>query len=252
MNKPNFKARDIITVEITGLGSSGEGVGKVDGFTVFVKGALSGETVEVILDKVKKNYATGKLLKILEVSPDRVEPRCKVYENCGGCQLQHLEYNAQLKGKDQQVKDALTRIGHLENIEYLPIIGEKDPWYYRNKMQFPVASNNGEIAIGCYAAATHQVIGVDDCLIQNEANNKIAQTVHAWMEKYEVPAYNEKTGKGIVRHVMGRVGINSGEVMAVIITSSYDLPYNKELVSMLREAMPNLKSIVQTDRKSVV
>ena len=244
-----FLTGDKINVVITGLGSSGEGVGKADGFTIFAQGALTGETVEVELEKVKKNYAAGKVTAILEVSPDRVEPLCPVYKACGGCQLQHLSYAGQLQAKEQQVRDALLRIGHLQEIKVMPIIGEDDPWYYRNKMQFPVATEAGTLEIGCYAAATHKVVGVESCLIQKQRNNDIAAVVRQWMLQYEVPAYNEKTGKGVVRHIMGRVGVNTGEVMAVIITAGYDIPHGKELVKMLREAVPGLKSVVQNINK---
>ena len=144
-----FLVRDKITLKVTGLGSSGEGVGKTDGFTVFAHGALADETVEVELEQVKKNYASGKVTAILEASPERVEPLCPVYEACGGCQLQHLNYTGQLKAKEQQVRDALFRIGHLQEVKVLPIIGEEDPWHYRNKMQFPVAFENGILEIGC-------------------------------------------------------------------------------------------------------
>lgn len=244
-----FLTGDKINVVITGLGSSGEGVGKADGFTIFAQGALTGETVEVELEKVKKNYAAGKVTAILEVSPDRVEPLCPVYKACGGCQLQHLSYAGQLQAKEQQVRDALLRIGHLQEIKVMPIIGEDDPWHYRNKMQFPVATEAGTLEIGCYAAATHKVVGVESCLIQKQRNNDIAAVVRQWMLQYEVPAYNEKTGKGVVRHIMGRVGVNTGEVMAVIITAGYDIPHGKELVKMLREAVPGLKSVVQNINK---
>ena len=219
-----FLVRDKINVKVTGLGSSGEGVGKVDGFTIFAHGALTGETVEVELERVKRNYASGKVTSVLEASPDRVEPLCPVYEACGGCQLQHLNYVGQLQAKEQQVRDALLRIGHLQEIKVMPIIGEDDPWHYRNKMQFPVAFEDGILEIGCYAAATHKVVGVESCLIQKQRNNDIVAVVRQWMQQYEIPAYNEKTGKGVVRHIMGRVGVNTGEVMAVIITAGYDLP----------------------------
>lgn len=244
-----FLVRDKINVKVTGLGSSGEGVGKVDGFTIFAHGALTGETVEVELERVKRNYASGKVTSVLEASSDRVEPLCPVYEACGGCQLQHLNYVGQLQAKEQQVRDALLRIGHLQEIKVMPIIGEDDPWHYRNKMQFPVAFEDGILEIGCYAAATHKVVGVESCLIQKQRNNDIVAVVRQWMQQYEIPAYNEKTGKGVVRHIMGRVGVNTGEVMAVIITAGYDLPHGKELVKMLRDAVPGLKSVVQNINK---
>lgn len=243
------KKGDNIELQIAGLGSSGEGVGRYDGFTVFVHGALPEETVQAEIILVKKNYAIGKLIKIITASPDRVEPVCPVYAECGGCQLQHLSYAGQLRMKQQQVKDALTRIGHLDT-EVLPVIGCSNPWNYRNKMQFPAASGaEGKISIGCYAAATHSVIDTGSCMIQKEANNEVLTTVRKWMQRYSISAYDEKTGKGLVRHVMSRVGVHSGEVMAVLITSAYDIPHKKELVEWLTKYVPNLVSVVQNINK---
>lgn len=243
------KKGDNIELQIAGLGSSGEGVGRYDGFTVFVHGALPEETVQAEIVLVKKNYAVGKLIKIITASPDRVEPVCPVYADCGGCQLQHLSYAGQLRMKQQQVKDALTRIGHLD-IEVLPVIGCNNPWNYRNKMQFPAASGaEGKISIGCYAAATHSVIDTGSCMIQKEANNEVLTTVRKWMQRYGISAYDEKTGKGLIRHVMSRVGVHSGEVMAVLITSAYDIPHKKELVEWLTKYVPNLVSVVQNINK---
>ena len=232
--QPPFKINDIVELQITGLGSSGEGVGKAQGFTVFVKGALPGETVKVKLFQVKKSYASGNILSVEQASAQRVEPPCPYYKTCGGCQLQHLSYEGQLAVKRQQVQDALERIGHIEGCEVLPVIGMANPWHYRNKMQFPVAKTQGEIQIGCYAALTHNVIDIDDCIIQKQANNKIMQVVRRWMQQFNIAAYYENTGKGVVRHVMGRVGVKTGDVMAVIITACYDIPHAGELVTMLK------------------
>lgn len=243
------KKGDRIELTINGLGSSGEGVGKYEGFTVFVQGALPEETIEAVITLVKKNYAVGRLLKVVKVSPYRVEPQCPLYEACGGCQLQHLSYEGQLKEKRQQVQNAITRIGHLE-IEALATLGAQEPWYYRNKMQFPAAMNaEGQLAIGCYAAATHSVINTADCKIQKQANNQVLRVVRAWMQQYQISAYDEKTGKGLVRHVMGRVGVRSREVMVVLITSEYDIPHKKELIAMLRKEIPQVVSIQQNINK---
>lgn len=247
--QPPFKINDIIELKITGLGSSGECVGKAEGFTVFVHGALPGEIVSVKLFQVKKSYASGKILNIIEPSAQRVKPECPYYENCGGCQLQHLSYEGQLAVKRQQVQDALERIGHIKGCEVLPVLGMENPWHYRNKMQFPVSRNEGKIQIGCYAAQTHNVIDIDSCIIQKQANNKIMQVVRSWMREFNVPAYDETTGKGVVRHVMGRVGVRSGEVMAVIITACYDIPHAGELVTMLKSEVDGLKSIIQNINK---
>lgn len=243
------KQGDNIIMQISGLGSSGEGVGKYEGFTVFVKGALPQEEVQVKITLVKKSYAVGRLLAILKQSPDRVEPVCPVYAACGGCQLQHLGYAGQLACKRQQVQDALYRIGHLE-LDVLPVLGAANPWNYRNKMQFPAAVNaEGALQIGCYATATHSVIDTDGCCIQKEANNEVLLTVRKWMQRFGISAYDEKTGKGLVRHVMGRVGVHSGEVMAVLITSAYDIPHRRELIEWLKKYVPGLRSVVQNINK---
>lgn len=243
------KKGDIIEVQISGLGSSGEGVGRYNGFTVFVKNALPEEIVQAEIVLVKKNYAVGVLKQLIKAASERTEPICPVYEECGGCQLQHLSYAGQLKMKQQQVLDALTRIGHLD-VEVLPVIGCSNPWNYRNKMQFPAAVNaEGKINIGCYAAATHSVIDTGSCLIQKEANNEVLTTVRKWMQRFGISAYDEKTGKGLVRHVMSRVGVHSGEVMAVLITSAYDIPHKKELVEWLEKYVPGLVSVVQNINK---
>ncbi len=243
------KQGDEVELTITGLGSSGEGVGKYDGFTVFVEGALPGEAVQVKIKLVKKSYAIGMLQSVVRASNERVEPVCPVYPACGGCQLQHLSYRGQLDAKRQQVQDALTRIGHL-NVQALPTIGADDPLHYRNKMQFPAAQTaEGELCIGCYAKGTHHVIDADGCLISQEANNQVLLTVRKWMNRFGITAYDEKTGKGLVRHVMARVGVKSGDVMAVLITSEYDIPHRKELITWLQKYVPGLVSIVQNINK---
>ena len=237
-----------IEILINGLGSSGEGVGRYKELAIFVPGALPGEKVQAKITLVKKKYAVGCLNRILEVSPDRVKPVCPIYNDCGGCQLQHLSYNAQLKYKRQKVEDALKRLGHL-NVQVLPVIGSDSPWYYRNKMQFPASGCEGSLAIGCYASATHRVIDADGCMIQKEGNNAVLQAVRHWMKDFAISAYNELTGKGLIRHVMGRVGVSSGQVMAVLVTSAYDIPHRRELFQYLRKGVPGLVSIVQNINK---
>ena len=241
--------KQIIELKVTGLGSSGEGVGKFEGFAIFAKGALTGEVVKVQLTQVKKTYALGKVVEILKASQERVKPICPIYEACGGCQLQHLSYAGQLREKQQQVKDALTRIGHLTNTEVLPTLGADNPLYYRNKMQFPVSELKGRLEIGCFAEATHRVVDVDNCYIQKEKNNAIIPVVREWMKKYKISAYDEDKQKGIVRHVMGRVGVHTGEVMVVLVTATNDVPHIKELVKMLKAEVPGVKSVVQNINK---
>ncbi|ERT57118.1 23S rRNA (uracil(1939)-C(5))-methyltransferase RlmD [Megasphaera vaginalis (ex Srinivasan et al. 2021)] len=238
------------TIEITRLGSSGEGIGRVDGFTAFVPFALPEETVEGEITVVKKQYATAVLKKIVKPSKERVKPPCPVYDRCGGCQLQHLSYPAQLVMKRQQVADALVRIGHLESVPVLPTLGADDPWHYRNKMQFPVAAGaRRSLAIGCFAAATHRVINVDECFIQKEGNNRLIPILRQWMKTYKIPAYDEDQETGIVRHLMGRVGVHTGEVMVCLVTACDMVPHLKDLTRMLRESIPNLTGFVQNVNK---
>lgn len=243
------------TIDILRLGSSGEGVGRYENFTVFVKGALPGETVKARVDVVKKQYATAILQDIVTPSLQRVAPLCPVYAACGGCQLQHLSYEGELQEKQGQVRDALERIGHLTGIDVLPTLGAETPWEYRNKMQFPAAAAKGRAIVGCYAAGSHQVIDVASCAIQKEDNNRILNIVRQWMNDCGVPAYNEKTHTGIIRHVMGRVGVQTEEVMVCLVTAQAGVPHIAELISMLREGLSNLVSVVQninTRRTNVI
>ena len=160
-------------MNIDRLGTNGEGVGRVDGFTVFVKGALAGERVLVKVVKVARTYAYGKLLHIIQKSPLRIEPRCPYFKSCGGCQLQHLTYDAQLDYKTEKVRDALERIGHLRDVTVHPAIGMDEPWNYRNKAQFPVGLVKGRPALGFYAARSHDLINIEQCPIQHEVINRV-------------------------------------------------------------------------------
>lgn len=231
-------------ITIRSLGHSGEGVGSYDNFTVFVPGALVGERVRVKIALVKKHYSVGTLLRVIESSADRIEPACPIYDACGGCQLQHLSYEGQLAVKRQQVVDALTRIGGQDNLPVHPTLGAESPWLYRNKMQFPIGTDGHKTVIGCYAKGSHTIIGAESCHIQMMGNNEIAQAAARILTELGIPAYNEKTDRGIVRHIIGRVGKN-GQAMAVIVTKTANLPQAEELVAHLRAQVPALVSIMQ-------
>lgn len=236
-------------MNILRLGSNGEGVAKiqldrgaqVETFTVFVPGALPGEKVLGKIALMKKRYAVAELKRVILTSKDRVKPACPIYAQCGGCQLQHYAYSSQLLVKQQQVQDALERIGHLQ-CGVLPTLGMGEPWRYRNKMQFPVKNQAGVLEIGCYALKTHGVIDTSNCLIQEEANNQVLEAVREWMQRFHISAYDEKTGEGLVRHVMGRTG--RGEVLVVLVCTKTDLPYEVELVKILKERVPGLVGVV--------
>ena len=241
-------------IAIHSLGSSGEGVGRYEDFTVFVPGALPGEKVKVLVEEVKKNYAKGRMKEVLRESSDRTAPRCGVYEQCGGCQLQHMDYMAQLRAKRQQVIDAVTRIGKCPDVFVEPTIGAASPWNYRNKMQFPVGTKKGQVIIGCFAQGSHEIIDTTDCHIQREGNNEVVNAVRDIVTALKIPVYNEDKHTGVLRHVVGRVGKND-EIMVVLVTASKQLPREKEFLRMLREKLPKVSSIhqnIQTYRNNVI
>ena len=241
-------------IRISSLGSSGEGVGRMEGFTVFVQGALPGELVRVRIGEVKKSYASGRLLKVLEASLDRVKPKCPIYKECGGCQLQHLSYEGQLKVKQQQVKDAMERIGNNNDLPVLPVLGAESPWNYRNKVAFPVGREKGRTIIGCFAQGSHKIIDASNCLIQDELNNEAINAVREVVEKLGIPVYDEDRHTGIMRHVVARTGIN-GQLMVVLVTAVKELRREKEIVKMLRSRLPKMVSLqqnIQTYRNNVI
>ena len=248
---PNSK---FLTVFVHGLGSGGEGVGKLDGLAVFVEGALPGETVVVEIVTVKKNYAVGKLIEVVKPSPERVKPFCPLYESCGGCQLQHMSYPAQLKRKRQQVVDAIERIGKLGGVEIFDTLGMENPLRYRNKMQFPVGRDGKNLRVGCYARSSHKIVDTRSCQIQNAGNDRILTAVRTVAEKLKLTPYDEDTHKGFLRHVMGRVG-SDGELMVVLVTATDKFPAAKSFVRALRNELPDVTTIqqnVQTFRNNVI
>ena len=238
-------------IKIHNSGSSGEGIGKLDELIIFVEGALPGEEVLVEVETRKKNYAVARLVEVVKSSLERVEPFCPLYKNCGGCQLQHLSYPAQLKLKRQQVVDAVERIGKLGDVEIFDTLGMENPLRYRNKMQFPVGKN---LKIGCYARGSHKIIDTNSCMIQNVGNDKILNAVRNVAKKFNLQPYNEDTHKGFLRHVMGRVGIN-GELMIVLVTATKNFPNEKNFVRALIKELPDVTSIqqnVQTFHNNVI
>ncbi|MGI6668713.1 MAG: 23S rRNA (uracil(1939)-C(5))-methyltransferase RlmD [Acetivibrionales bacterium] len=226
------KNRDYV-VDITDMTHEGLGVGRIDGLAVFTDGALAGEQVELKIIKVRRTYAVGKLLKVLKPSPDRVIPFCSVFKRCGGCSLQHMDYNAQLAFKTKLVRDSLERIGGLDDVKVRDTIGMKSPYNYRNKAQYPVASADGRIVTGFYAPRSHEVIGSEECRIQDAESDRIRKLVTGFMMEKGIPAYDEKTGKGLVRHIITRVGFNTGEIMVILVINGDTLPHVDELVKRL-------------------
>ena len=242
-----YSKNDIVTVKIEDIGTEGEGIGKLEGFTLFVKDAVMGDVVEARLVKVKKNYAYARLEKVLTPSPLRVEPVCPYHKQCGGCQIQAMSYEAQLQFKENKVKNNLVRIGGFDQlfIESVmePVVGMEQPWHYRNKAQFPVGTDkDGRIITGFYAGRTHSIIANTDCALGVEENKPILQKVLAYMQDENISAYDETTGQGLVRHILIRKGFTSGEIMVCLVINGKSLPKEDRIVSTLRE-IPGMTSI---------
>ena len=238
-----FRKNDLVTLEIEDCGIDGEGIGKADGFTVFVKDAVIGDTVTAKIIKAKKNYGYGRLMEVLKPSPYRVEPKCEFARQCGGCQLQALSYDQQLVFKTNKVKGHLERIGGFTDIPMEPIIGMDELFHYRNKAQFPVGRNKeGKIVTGFYAGRTHNIIENRDCALGVAENKEVLDRVIAHMEKYGIEPYNEATGKGLVRHVLIRYGYFTKEVMVCLILNGNKILKEEQLVKSLCE-IPGMTSI---------
>lgn len=238
-----YRKNDIVTLEIVDCGTDGEGIGKADGFTVFVKDAVIGDTIVAKIMKAKKNYGYGRLMEILKPSPYRVEPVCLSARQCGGCQLQAVSYEEQKVFKEKKLRGHLERIGGFTEFPMEPLIGMDNPYHYRNKAQFPVGRNKeGRIVTGFYAGRTHAIIENRDCALGIPQNKDVLDRVIAHMEKYNIAPYDEATGKGLVRHIFVRYGFFTGELMVCLIINGQDLPHQRELIEKLCE-IPGMTSI---------
>ncbi|MCI8798986.1 MAG: 23S rRNA (uracil(1939)-C(5))-methyltransferase RlmD, partial [Lachnospiraceae bacterium] len=220
-----FEKNEIVTVTIEDIGNEGEGIGRVNGFTLFVKDAVVGDTVEARIVKNKKTYAYGRLEKVLVPSPFRVEPKCAWHRQCGGCQLQACSYERQLIFKQDKIRSCLIRIGGFapEQVDACmePIVGMEDPFRYRNKAQYPVGTDrDGNVVAGFYAARTHNIIAHTDCWLGPVENETILNCILEYMRDYKVSAYDENTGTGLVRHILIRKGFASGEIMVCLVINA--------------------------------
>ncbi|MCP1424694.1 23S rRNA (uracil1939-C5)-methyltransferase [Paenibacillus xylanexedens] len=304
-------------IDIIGMNHDGEGVGRANGYTLFVQGALPGETVRVRVMKTKKQYGYAKLLEIVKASPDRVSAPCPIYDQCGGCQIQHMSYAGQLAWKRQLVVDNLQRIGKLnvmvedaetlasnaqddasvdeaklaersehdanqttepgqtsseaqmigsnrirfrlegvmneedteQGIRVLPTMGMDEPWRYRNKAQVPIGVTEGGLVGGFYAKGSHRIIDMESCLIQHEHNDEVVAKVKEIGSHFGISAYNEETGRGLLRHVVVKKAFRTGEMMLVLVTNGRDIPYKDEWIGSIREAIPHVASICQNVNK---
>ena len=235
-----LRKNDEITVTVERFGGE-MGIAHLDGLTLFVQGALPGETVTARAQKVEKTHAFLKTLQVLTPSEYRVSPPCPYYEKCGGCVCQHMTYEASLQMKRERVRDALSRIGGLA-VDVAPVIGMDDPWRYRNKTALSVGGEKGAPQIGFYAPRSHRIIDIDGCLIAKRESDEVSAILRRWMEKFQIEPYHEETRAGLIRHVMSRVS-RSGQVMAVVVAATAALPHERELIAMMRAGVPGLCSL---------
>ena len=238
MEQPPLRLHSIHTGLVEGYSAEGLGIVRLDGAVVFVPGAVRGETVDIKITKVMKSAAAGEILRIQTPSPERREPACPYFGRCGGCDFQHLSYEEELWAKRRRVQDALSRLGG-SDVEAAGIAGAASPAHYRNKSQYPV----GPSGIGFYQARSHRVVPVEQCLIQTEVSDRTARAVGDWMKRYQIPAYDETTGRGLIRHVYVRVNAR-GESLCCVVCNGKKLPREPELAAMILEAAPDTAGIV--------
>lgn len=241
----DFKVGQVITVTVKRLGINGEGVGYYKRQVIFIPGALPNEVVVAKVTRVERNFAYGELVEIKEVSPHRQKPPCPVYEECGGCQLQHLSYKGQLEVKREIVVEAFKRYTNLANPHVRETVGMENPWSYRNKAQFQLGMEKGRIITGLYSANTHRLVDLSGCPIQHPKVNEIIQVARYVIEQLGIPVYNERKRTGLIRTLVARVSFETGESQLTIVTRTPELPKAKELILELRYRLPSLTGISQ-------
>ena len=232
-------------VKIESLTHDGLGVARVDGFPVFVANALVGEEIKMKVTLVKKTYAFGRAVDYFVTSGERVKPECGIYKQCGGCQVQHLSYEGQLKMKHDTVVNHLKRIGHIEDANVLPTIGMQNPSRYRNKTQVPFGSADGKVVAGFYQKRSHEIINMQSCLIQTDISDQIVETMRQLCQELEIDPYNESLNLGVLRHVIVRVGFKTEEIMVTLVTRTHEIPNSELLIQRLVSKYPKIKSIAQ-------
>ncbi|WP_017381214.1 23S rRNA (uracil(1939)-C(5))-methyltransferase RlmD [Paenisporosarcina sp. TG-14] len=236
---------DRITVHVEDLTHDGAGVAKVDGYPLFIVGALPGETAEIHVVKTTKSYGFGKLIEIIKPSEHRVAPPCHVFDECGGCQVQHLSYEGQLKWKQQLVKNAIERIARLPHVTVHPVKGMDNPWRYRNKSQIPFALQDGKVVGGFYKTRSHEIVDTDTCIIQSEQADDLLREMKKQLGRIGITPYNEKTHQGMLRHIVIRKALATSEIMVVIVTKKKKFPQREEAIEAIKLILPEVTSIVQ-------
>ena len=250
------KKNDVVTLTFEDLTHEGNGVAKINGYPLFVPFGLPGEEAEVKVVKVNKRFGYGKLLDVKKASPHRVTPPCNVFYKCGGCQLQHMSYEMQLEMKQNQVKNVMRKIAHLDDVPVHPVLGMEDPWRYRNKIQIPVGEKDGELITGFYQQRSHRIIhDMETCVIQNELGDRMVEAVRRIATDLGIEAYDETTHRGLLRHIIVRTAYGTNDTMIILVTRTEKLPQREELIKQLVETYPSIKSIIQninSDKTNVI
>ncbi len=250
-----IKKNDQLVITIEDVGTNGEGIGKHDGYTLFVNNTTIGDKALVKVMKAGKSYGYARLIELIQPSRYRVKPRCPIADKCGGCQIMHMDYAKQLEYKEDKVRGCLTRIGGFKDIPMEPIIGMEEPYYYRNKSQYPVGRNKeGKVIIGFYAGRTHSIIDTEHCYIGVEVNTPIIEYLRSFIKLYNIEPYNEEKHTGLLRHILIRVGYRTGDVMVCLVINGKDIPHKKELVEGLLQ-IQGMKSIclnINTSETNVI
>jgi 23S rRNA (uracil1939-C5)-methyltransferase len=245
MSTQPVSKEDIITIRLDNIAYGGDAVGRKDNFTIFVPQGIPGELVEIEITEVKSSYARGEIVSVLEKTEERIEPECAVSERCGGCQIDHIDYQAQLKYKQQMVEDALEHIGKLKGVKVNSVLGMEHPFAYRNKAQFPLDVVDEKAVIGFYAAGSHDVIAHDNCQIQHPVINRIARKIVELINRYDLTIYNEESGTGLIRNLVIRMGVCTNQAQLILVTTANKIPHQDEIVTELRSEIPELISIYQ-------
>ena len=250
-----LKKDDQVTIEIEDIGTDGAGIGKADGYTLFVKDAVIGDIIKAKVIKAKKTYGYARLMEIITPSKDRVEPVCPVARQCGGCQIQQMSYSAQLKYKQKLVRDNLARIGGITDCEVLPVIGMENPFNYRNKAQYPVGRNkDGKVVIGFYAGRTHSTVDYTQCAIGAPENAQILEKIRIFINENNISVYDEQSHKGLIRHILIRTGKHTGQIMVCLIINGKTLPHADKLADCLKDisGMSSIMININKERTNVI
>jgi 23S rRNA (uracil1939-C5)-methyltransferase len=241
----------IIKAKIETLAGGGQGIARVDGMTIFVDNSVPGDELEIRIVEAKSHYCRAKIHKIIVASPFRVQPPCKYFEKCGACDMQHIDYGAQLKFKEQIVKDTMRKIGGISPDLVQPVIGMENPWGYRNKVQYPVREgskfqvqsskfkvpSSKKVMMGYFKKGTHEIVDIDNCLVLHPFLNKISNAVKKLIEDFKIPVYDEDRGNGLIRHVLARVGFASKEAILCLVSKEINIPGSRNLVNALTKSL---------------